>query len=80
MEQLSEFEQIIAVYYGWFLSEDNARTLKERMFKVLTDCFDKIPSFRGDLAKESQQDEHRKLILGCLLTLLGCLLILGCLL
>lgn len=61
MEQLSEFEQIIAVYYGWFLSEDNARTLKERMFKVLTDCFDKIPSFRDDLAKESQQDEHGSL-------------------
>ena len=60
-EQLSEFEQIVAVYYGWFLSEDSSRTLKDRMFKVLSDCCVKIPSFKNSLVEDTGQDDHGKL-------------------
>lgn len=58
-ELLSEFHQIIAVYYGWFLSESSARTLKDRMFEVLNDCYERIPSFKDDLitTMASQQYE-----------------------
>lgn len=59
-ELLSEFHQTIAVYYGWFLSESSARTLKDRMFEVLNDCCVRIPSFKDDLitTMASQQTQY----------------------
>ncbi|KAL9985121.1 hypothetical protein ACROYT_G007488 [Oculina patagonica] len=57
-EQLSKFQPINAVYYGWFPSEEISRTLKDRMFKMFSDCLAKIHSFKDYLIKENQQDEH----------------------
>ena len=62
-EQLSKFQQIIAIYYGWFSSAETSRTLKDRMFEVLSDCLEKIPSFKDRLVvKYGPQDEHGKFI------------------
>lgn len=60
-EQLAEFERIIiAIYYGWFVSEDNSSTLKDKMFEMLRECCTKIPSFKDDFVKDSQQGEYGK--------------------
>ena len=61
-EQLSKFQQINAIYYGWFPSEENSRTLKESMLRMLNDCLDKIPSFKDCLVGDSQ-DEQGKIII-----------------
>lgn len=48
----SQFDQIIAKYYGWFLSENGVHTLKDRMFEVIDECCETIiPSFKDDLQK-----------------------------
>lgn len=60
-EQLAEFERIIiAIYYGWFVSEDNSSTLKDKMFEMLHECCTKIHSFKDDFVKDSQQGEYGK--------------------
>lgn len=56
-EQLSKFQQINAIYYGWFPSEENSRTLKESMLRMLNDCLDKIPSFKDCLVEGSQDEQ-----------------------
>lgn len=61
-EQLSKFQPINAVYYGWFPSEEISRTLKDRMFKMFVDCLGEIHSFKDYLIKDNQQDEHGKFI------------------
>ena len=59
-ELLAEFEQIIAVYYGWFLSENSSKALKDGLFGVLNECCTKIPSFKDVHGNNSVQDEHGK--------------------
>lgn len=60
-EQLSKFQQINAVYYGWFPSEENSRTLKESLLRMLSDYAEKIPSFKDCLVKDNHEDEQGKL-------------------
>lgn len=51
-EMWSTFDQIIAKYYGWFLSENGVQTLKDRMFEVIDECCETItPSFKDDFQK-----------------------------
>ena len=51
-EMWSKFDQIIAKYYGWFLSENGVQTLKDRMFEVIDECCETItPSFKDDFQK-----------------------------
>lgn len=61
-EQLSKFQQINALYYGWFPSEENSRTLKDSMLRMFSDCLAKIPSFKDYLVNDNQEDERGKLI------------------
>lgn len=56
-EQLSKLQPMNALYYGWFPSDESARTLKDSMLTMLSDCLSKIPSFK------ELQDEYGKLIL-----------------
>ena len=62
-EQLSKFQQINALYYGWFPSEENSRTLKDSLLRMLSDCLEKIPSFKNCLVKDNQEDEQGKLMI-----------------
>ena len=62
-EQLSKFQQIYAIYYGWFPSEENSRTLKDSMFKMFRECLAKINSFNDFLVENNQQDEQGKFII-----------------
>lgn len=57
-EMWSKFDQIIAKYYGWFLSENGVQTLKERMFEMIDECCETItPSFKDDFQKlDNSQD------------------------
>ena len=64
-EQLSKFQQINAFYYGWFPSEENSRTLKDSMLRMMNDCLEKIPSFKDCLVKGNQEDEQGKIIIIC---------------
>lgn len=51
-EMWSTFDQIIAKYYGWFLSENGVQTLKDRMFEMIDECCETItPSFKDDFQK-----------------------------
>ena len=59
-EQLSKFQQINALYYGWFPSEENSRTLKDSMLTMFSDCLANISSFRDSLVKDSQEDGYGK--------------------
>ena len=61
-EMLSKFKQINALYYGWFPSEEESRTLKDGMFQMLSDCLAKIHSFKDQFVKDNQQDEQGKFI------------------
>ncbi|XP_068711071.1 2',3'-cyclic-nucleotide 3'-phosphodiesterase-like isoform X1 [Montipora foliosa] len=58
----SEFEQIIAKYYGWFPSENCARTIKYRMMEAINGCCATIPLFQDDLqiGNESQDDGQQE--------------------
>ena len=64
-EQLSKFQQINAFYYGWFPSEENSRTLKDSLLRMMNDCLEKIPSFKDCLVKGNQEDEQGKIIIIC---------------
>lgn len=61
-DQMSKFKQFLAVYYGWFPSEEKLRTLKDYMLQILRDCIEKIPSFRDQLTKEKYEDAQGKVI------------------
>ena len=63
LEQLSKFQQINAIYYGWFPSEENSRTLKDSMLRMMNDCLEKIPSFKDCLVEDGQDDEQGKTII-----------------
>lgn len=56
-ELLSEFDKVFALYYGWFLSGDSSKTLKDRMLKVLRDCCENIPSFQNSFVRDSSQEQ-----------------------
>ena len=58
----SKFDQIIAKYYGWFLSENGVQTLKDRMFEVVDECCETItPSFKDDFQKvDNGQDDKEQ--------------------
>lgn len=56
-ELLSEFDKVFALYYGWFLSGDSSKTLKDRMLKVLRDCCENIPSFQDSFVRDSSQEQ-----------------------
>lgn len=56
-ELLSEFDKVFALYYGWFLSGDSSKTLKDRMLKVVRDCCENISSFQNSFVRDNSQEQ-----------------------